>query len=124
MRVLISNVKRSSHLLLMSVVLGAGALTLSGCMEDRDAAIPPAAMLRAQGDGHMVSATSASHGFAYVEDFTDHKLLWSGEVHADEMIAVDADHDQLTVGGRVVLDKNVHGDHKYKIYIDTTTGHS
>ena len=124
MRVLISYVKRSSRLALMSLMLGTGALTLFGCMDQRDAAIPPAAMLRATGDGKMVSATSESHGFAYVEDFTDHKLLWSGEVHADEMIAVDADHDVVTVGGRTVLDKGVHGDHKYKIYIDTTTGHS
>jgi hypothetical protein len=122
MRALISYLKRSSHLALMSAVLGAGAIALGGCMDQRDGAIPPAAMLRAQGDGNMVSFTTNSHGFAYVEDFTDLKLIWSGEVHADEMIAVDAEHDVVTVGGRTVLDKGVHPDHKYKIYVDTTAG--
>jgi hypothetical protein len=115
--------QRCGRLVLMGIVLGAGAAMISGCADERDSAIPPAATLRAQGDGDKVSFTTESHGFAYVEDMNDHKLIWSGEVHADDMIEVNAQHDSVSVGGRIVLDKGVHSDHKYRIYVDTN-GHS
>jgi hypothetical protein len=107
--------------LLTALALFGGAVlltTILGCA-DRNSAVPISATLRAEGNGDKVSAAAdPGGGTAYVYDATDNKLVWSGEVHSGQTVAVSARDDNITVDGRVVHQKDIHPGHKYRIFFD------
>src|SRR5438270_802726 len=87
---------------------------LNGCAHAGQAAIPPSASIRAEGDGKLVSYTTETRGTAYVYDATEGKLLWSGRVDDQKSVAVDTAHNAITVDGKMVHTRNVPHGHKYR----------
>jgi hypothetical protein len=103
--------------------LSAGALAINGCGEhERNSAIPTTAVVRAEGNGPTVSAAVDVPGTAYVFDATDRKLIWSGQVRTGQAVAVNTKDKDVTVDGRVVLQKGVPSGHTYRIFFDPSVG--
>jgi hypothetical protein len=102
----------------LSLAAAAGLVAVTGCANEQAHGIPARAMLGSEGNGDMVSYTTATGGTAYVYDASDNKLVWSGTVLANQMVAVDAKADAITLDGRKVREKGIHGGHRYRIFIE------
>lgn len=101
----------------LSLATVAGLATV-GCGSERGHAIPARATLGSEGNGDLVSYTTATAGTAYVYDASDNKLVWSGTVLGGQMVSVDAKEDAILVDGRKVREKGIHGGHRYRIFIE------
>jgi hypothetical protein len=83
---------------------------LAGC-SDRPKNVPASAHMTVEGRDR-VAYTAERDGIVWVSD-GNQKVLYSTEVRAGDRIQLDADHDQLMVNNRVVLDTGVrHAQHK------------
>src|SRR5438105_13873748 len=91
---------------------------LSGFQHLGQVAIPPSAPLRDEGNGKLVAYTTDTRGNAYVYDATEAKLLWSGKVDRQQSVAVDTEHNAITVDGKPVHTRNVPNGHKYRVYFE------
>ena len=101
-----------------AVVAAAAVLGVSaGCGPDRHAAIPADAALAAEGDG-KVTATAKDAGMVYVHDRNDNRLVYSGDVRANDVVTVDPDANRVMVNTRVVQDKTLRRGHDHRILFD------
>lgn len=103
----------------LSLATAAGLVAVTGCANEQAHGIPARAMLGSEGNGDLVSYTTASGGTAYVFDASDNKLVWSGTVLSNQMVTVDAKQDAILLDGRKVREKGIHGGHKYRIFIES-----
>ena len=96
-------------------VVMAVSLGLAGCAFDAD--IPPEADVVAAG-GQMLSYTPSERGTIYVYDATEDRLMYSAPVQAGEKILLDPGDNELTIGGRKVLEENLNRGNQIEIRFD------
>lgn len=95
--------------------LGVGVMAASGCRADRPAGVPRDAERVAGGTPRQsgkYSYTCKADGTVYVSDDWDNSLVYSGPVHAGDVVGIDVYAGRITVNGTAVFEhKMSHTDH-------------
>jgi len=81
-------------------------MILAGCSSDRDQ-IPPNATPVSSGNG-QVTYTATTPGTVWVYDAGGDRIVYSGPLGMNQVIAVDPQTNQITIDGRIVFDKGLH----------------
>jgi hypothetical protein len=109
------DVMKMLGLLSGTVLAAAVGLTLGGC--ESVAPVPSSAMQVSSGEG-AVSYRTADPGQIYVYDKTWNQLAYTGQVKANQLVAVDPGAGKVTIDGTIVVQKPLGGGDKFDIYLD------
>ncbi len=112
--------KTVTNILSSSVVAAALAFSLTACESTpMSARIPATATQVAAANGTTTYRTSDA-GMLYIYDKTWNKVVYSGEVKADQTVQVDTDHNSVLIDNRPVVEQASLGSgDKYQFYLDT-----
>ncbi len=96
------------------------ALTLAACESTpMSAKIPATANQVASAKGTTTYRTS-DPGMLYIYDKTWNKIVYAGEVRADQNVQVDTEHNRIVIDARPVVEQASLGwGDDYQIYLDT-----
>ena len=92
------------------------AAILSGCA-DRPPSVPASANLMTEGS-NQISYRASEFGRVYINDETDHRLLYQGDVEKGDMVELNAKDDRILVGGRTVSERAMDDLHDYKNFFE------
>lgn len=92
-----------------------GLFILAGCESDRMANIPPGATISASGNAQL-TFTAPQTGTIWVYDVNNDRIVYSGSLAGNQSVSVDPVANQITVEGRVVMDKGMNNGDQLRIY--------
>jgi hypothetical protein len=115
----------ASGVLGLAVVVGSGCASQSYHEEStatRPEAVPSDAVVSSTGTAY-VKFTPVERGRVYIYDHTADKLLYEGDVMPGQLVEVDAPHNKIMVGGKVVSERDLKPGHDKEVYFrpDTAT---
>jgi hypothetical protein len=103
-----------------SVLAGAMAFSMVGCESTMTAQIPANASQVAAANGTTTYRTSDS-GKIYIYDKTWNKLVYAGDVLANQDVQVDTEHSRVVIDGRPVVEQiSLGSGDKYQFFLDTS----
>jgi signal peptidase I len=101
------------HRFAIPALCGAAALAF-GCASTRPGDVPSSA--DAVGDGSsQVVYTSSHDGTIWVTDANNNSIVYSGYVHAGDVVTLDPDQNRLTLNGSTLSSNNINHD-EHRIY--------
>jgi hypothetical protein len=92
------------------------SLLLTGCANDQRE-IPPTARMVTEGTTN-VTATAPHDGTVYVFDDTSNKMVYIGKVDKGDTVSVDAKDDQVLLGAKPAVQRELWDTHRYQVYFD------
>ena len=103
--------------------LAAGAVLVAalavGCASDRPGAVPKAAKSVARHTGQEAFQFIApERGYALVYDRSTGNKMYAGWLKGGETLDVDAPHDQVRIGERVVAERDMRDDSEYEVWFE------
>ena len=90
---------------------------LAGCMSERNQHVAPQATLASEGTGE-VSYRAPEDGKVYVFDQNDNRVVYVGDVQKDQLVQVDPNKDDITVGDKIVFEKGLHKGNSHRIFFE------
>ena len=94
---------------------GSLLLTLGGCAQESRPEIPPGALQVSSG-GRVVAFTAPHDGKAYLNDDTDHRVVYSTDLRRDQVMRFDPATDSVRIDGNTAPEGIAHADHDHSIY--------
>jgi hypothetical protein len=92
------------------------SLLLAGCANDQRE-IPPTARMVTEGTTN-VTATAPHDGTVYVFDDTSNKMVYIGKVDKGDTVSVDSKNDQVLLGAKPAVQRELWDTHRYQVYFD------
>jgi hypothetical protein len=92
---------------------------LAGCAVERPPEVPANAIVATSGQDHL-SYSVSSHGTIWVYDVNGNKILYSGKVDDGQVVVVDTTAHDITIDGRVVVNKDVDHGPTYRVFFQAT----
>jgi hypothetical protein len=102
-----------------------GGVFLCGCAAERHRDIPASAPLVTKGTD-AITYTPTEDGMIYVSDKSVGRLLYSGQVRANQQVSIDPESDKIQVGGQTVSEAKMRRGNEHRVFFmpmaNTTTG--
>jgi hypothetical protein len=97
--------------------LSCGSLlfALGGCVQDTRPEVPSGAMQVSSG-GRIVAFTAPHDGKAYLNDDTDHRVVYSTDMRRDQIMRFDPASDTVRIDGNTAPEGIVNPAHDHSIY--------
>jgi hypothetical protein len=92
---------------------------LIGCTHDRPDSVGANATLAASGN-HVLTYMAPQSGVVTVQDARSDDVVYSGRINKGESVVVDTEHDDITIGGRIVTQKHLDSLHEHRVFFEPT----
>lgn len=108
---------------LFSTVVGAGlVLGLAACTNESMQGIPASATL-VTGGSDRLSYRAPADGTVYIYDRDSPRLVYSGEVHRDQLVEVRPGDGRVLLDGRTVTERGLSSGNHYEMYFESGGRH-
>jgi hypothetical protein len=106
---------KTAELKMGLLMCGSLLVALGGCAQESRPEIPPGALQVSSG-GRVVAFTAPHDGKAYLNDDTDHRVVYSTDIRREQVLRFDPDSDTVRIDGNTAPEGIANPTHEHSIY--------
>lgn len=109
---------KASHFLLQAFCVGTALTALGGCVAEATRPGVPSTAMQVASGGQVVAFTAPHDGKAYLNDDTDHRVVYSTDLRRDQVMRFDPQSDSVRIDGNIAPEGIADPGHEHSIYFE------
>ena len=109
---------KASQLVLQAFCIGAALTALGGCAEQATRPGVPSTAMQVASGGQVVAFTAPHDGKAFLNDDTDHRVVYSTDLRRDQVMRFDPTTDSVRIDGNIAPEGIAAPGHDHSIYFE------
>jgi hypothetical protein len=112
---------KASHFISQAFCIGTTLTALAGCAEQATRPGVPSTAMQVASGGQIVAFTAPHDGKAYLNDDTDHRVVYSTDLRRDRVMRFDPSTDSVRIDGNIAPEGIAAPGHEHSIYFERSS---